>query len=43
MLALSTHGNVSGSRLIGRHALKAGYEQYFMRFTEQGGDKTGVA
>ncbi len=39
----STNGAVSVSRLIGRHALKAGYEQYFTRFTEQGGDKTGVA
>ena len=28
---------------MGRHALKFGYEQYFTRFTEQGGDKTGVA
>ena len=39
----STNGTVSVSRLIGRHALKAGYEQYFTRFTEQGGDKTGAA
>ncbi len=39
----STNGSVSVSRLIGRHAIKAGYEQYFTRFTEQGGDKTGVA
>ena len=39
----TTNGTVSVSRLIGRHALKAGYEQYFTRFTEQGGDKTGVA
>jgi hypothetical protein len=39
----TTNGSVSVSRLIGRHALKAGYEQYFTRFTEQGGDKTGVA
>jgi Carboxypeptidase regulatory-like domain len=39
----STNGSVSISRLIGRHAIKAGYEQYFTRFTEQGGDKTGVA
>ena len=38
----TTNGSVSVSRLIGRHALKAGYEQYFTRFTEQGGDKTGV-
>ena len=39
----TTNGTVSVSRLIGRHAIKAGYEQYFTRFTEQGGDKTGVA
>ena len=37
------NGSVSVSRLFGRHAIKAGYEQYFTRFTEQGGDKTGVA
>ena len=39
----STNGAVSVTRLWGRHALKFGYEQYFTRFTEQGGDKTGVA
>ncbi|HEY3628728.1 MAG TPA: carboxypeptidase-like regulatory domain-containing protein [Terracidiphilus sp.] len=39
----STNGAVSVSRLFGRHAIKVGYEQYFTRFTEQGGDKTGVA
>ena len=39
----STNGSVSVSRLFGRHAIKVGYEQYFTRFTEQGGDKTGVA
>lgn len=39
----TTNGSVSVSRLFGRHAIKAGYEQYFTRFTEQGGDKTGVA
>ncbi len=37
------NGTVSVQRLIGRHAVKIGYEQYFNRFTEQGGDKTGVA
>ena len=37
------NGTVSIQRLFGRHALKIGYEQYFTRFTEQGGDKTGVA
>jgi hypothetical protein len=42
-LTQTTNGSVSVSRLLGRHAIKAGYEQYFTRFTEQGGDKTGVA
>jgi hypothetical protein len=37
------NGAVSVTRLLGRHTLKAGYEQYFTRFTEQGGDKTGAA
>jgi hypothetical protein len=39
----SLNGTVSMTRLFGRHAVKIGYEQYFNRFTEQGGDKTGVA
>jgi hypothetical protein len=36
------NGTISLMRLFGRHTLKAGYEQYFIRFTEQGGDGTGV-
>ena len=36
------NGTISFMRLIGRHTIKVGYEQYFTRFTEQGGDKTGV-
>jgi Carboxypeptidase regulatory-like domain len=36
------NGTVSMTHLFGRHTLKAGYEQYFTRFTEQGGDGTGV-
>lgn len=36
------NGTISVSRLIGRHTIQLGYEQYFTRFTEQGGDKTGV-
>ncbi len=39
----SDNGSVSMTRLIGRHTLKLGYEQSFIRFTEQGGDKTGAA
>ncbi len=42
-LTQSLNGAVSVSRLFGRHSLKVGYEQYFTRFTEQGGDKTGAA
>ncbi len=41
-LTQTDNGVVSVTRLLGRHTLKAGYEQYFVRFTEQGGDKTGV-
>ena len=41
-LTQTDNGVVSLTRLFGRHTLKAGYEQYFVRFTEQGGDKTGV-
>jgi len=37
------NGTISMSRLFGRHTLKIGYEQYFTRFTEQGGDHTGAA
>jgi hypothetical protein len=39
----SDNGSISATRLLGRHTLKIGYEQYFIRFTEQGGDKTGAA
>ena len=42
-LTQSVNGTVSVQRLFGRHAVKIGYEQYYNRFTEQGGDKTGVA
>jgi hypothetical protein len=42
-LTQSVNGSVSLTRLFGRHTVKVGYEQYFTRFTEQGGDKTGVA
>jgi hypothetical protein len=41
-LTQTDNGTVSVTRLLGRHTLKAGYEQYFIRFTEQGGDATGV-
>ena len=38
----SDNGTASVTRLLGRHSIKAGYEQYFIRFTELGGDATGV-
>ena len=41
-LTQTTNGVVSITHQLGRHTLKAGYEQYFVRFTEQGGDRTGV-
>ena len=37
------NGTISATRLLGRHTFKFGYEQYFLRFTEQGGDKSGSA
>ena len=37
------NGTVSATRLLGRHTIKIGYEQSLTRFTEQGGDHTGVA
>jgi hypothetical protein len=41
-LTQTDNGVISVTRLFGRHTLKAGYEQYFVRFTEKGGDATGV-
>ena len=29
--------------MLSRHTIKVGYEQYFYRFDESGGDHTGVA
>jgi hypothetical protein len=39
----SDNGSVSYTRLLGRHTIKVGFEMSFVRFTEQGGDKTGAA
>ena len=39
----TTNGTVAFTKVIGRHTLKVGYEQYFYRFSEIGGDHTGVA
>ncbi|HEX3820406.1 MAG TPA: carboxypeptidase-like regulatory domain-containing protein [Candidatus Sulfotelmatobacter sp.] len=39
----TTNGTVSFTKVLGRHTFKVGYEQYFYRFSEIGGDHTGVA
>ena len=39
----TTNGSVSFTKVLGRHTLKVGYEQYFLKFNEHGGDHTGVA
>jgi hypothetical protein len=38
----NTNGTVSFTKVLGRHVIKVGYEQYFFRFSEKGGDNTGV-
>jgi len=37
------NATVSFTKVIGRHTFKVGYEQYYLRFNEDGGDHTGVA
>ena len=39
----NANGSVSFTKILGRHTLKVGFEQYFLRFNEHGGDHTGVA
>jgi hypothetical protein len=39
----TANGTVAYTKVLGRHTLKMGYEQYFARFNENGGDHTGVA
>lgn len=39
----TTNGTVGFTKVFGRHTIKVGYEQYFYRFSEIGGDHTGVA
>jgi len=39
----TTNGTVAFTKVVGRHTIKMGYEQYFYRFSEIGGDHTGVA
>jgi len=34
---------VAFTKLLGRHTINVGYEQYFCRFGEHGGDHTGTA
>ncbi len=37
------NATVGYTKVIGRHTIKVGYEQYYIRFNENGGDHTGVA
>jgi hypothetical protein len=37
------NATVGFTKVLGRHTLKVGYEQYYYRFNEDGGDHTGVA
>jgi Carboxypeptidase regulatory-like domain len=37
------NATVGYTRVMGRHTIKVGYEQYYYRFNENGGDHTGVA
>ncbi|MBS1842365.1 MAG: carboxypeptidase regulatory-like domain-containing protein [Acidobacteria bacterium] len=39
----TVNGTVAFTKVLHRHTLKFGYEQYFARFDENGGDHTGVA
>jgi len=37
------NASVGFTKVLGRHTIKVGYEQYYYRFNENGGDHTGVA
>jgi len=37
------NASVAYTKVFGRHTIKVGYEQYYYRFNENGGDHTGVA
>jgi hypothetical protein len=37
------NATVAYTKVMGRHTVKVGYEQYYVRFNENGGDHTGVA
>lgn len=39
----TSNGSVAFTKVVSRHTLKLGYEQYFYRFDESGGDHTGTA
>ncbi len=37
------NATIAYTKVAGRHTIKVGYEQYYVRFNENGGDHTGVA
>ena len=39
----NVNGSVAFTKVLNRHTIKVGYEHYLLRFTEKGGDQTGVA
>ena len=39
----NVNGSVAFTKVLNRHTIKFGYEHYLLRFTEKGGDQTGVA
>jgi hypothetical protein len=39
----NTNGSVAFTKVFHRHTIKTGFELYFLRFREKGGDHTGVA
>jgi hypothetical protein len=39
----NVNGSVAFTKVLHRHTIKAGFELYFLRFREKGGDHTGVA
>ncbi len=39
----TSNGSLSFTKTVKRHTFRVGYEQYFDRFEEKGGDHTGVA
>jgi len=39
----TTNGSIAFTKVLNRHTIKVGYEQYYARFDENGGDHTGTA